>query len=726
MRWLQILSVAAMPVLAQEYDKPLLPQLDPSQVQQLRRDAVTPVVRDSVPPPPLESGVLVSFEGGNVGESIAHVLQRLADSMALPEERYTVQSGDTLCGLLDKRGYPPPCPPLLKIIDQLNPGLGLSTRALQSGEIIRLPAMELRSAVAVKSVAGGTQARNGDCTPPPSSGGLLKSWSRLEPRFVGCIPGATNSQQGASIMQYRAYQLLIPTSNDDNSHRLLGDLESGKNANVRFDLIPHSLPAGQLNQLIDTNELRNACTNGLMNNSPYDYKELFDYDRDALPTVREALAPGGVARAPKLVPVYLIDTAVASAPNLYPAYGKTAPAVSWTCHWKHPFHQRDHGTHLASLIASQDNGYGFRSMASNAMIYSHVWNVVRDDGSVEEVSKSRHVKLQQTINANADVQPGMARALYVAATSFDLIKLKRLGDQPGDRFENKELRWEDALPKAIQYSTSLFIFAAGQKDDKKYKSPVELTTTSKLTPQNLGDLPNVIVVTACTDCKRDHTDLMPEAHFGGGRYPIVHVAAPGGKPIPGWVTAEDIGAVGGTSQATALVAGVVSAMLGAWPESYFNSSAVKSRLQVTSRPVPPNSDGSTNPAAGKIAAGVVDPLLALLDPSQHWLKQGGTWKAVRIRELAPTQIRFEDENGAQDEVPALALRRIVSLSDDTQAAYSNEAVLNDIPPGTVRRIGPTRVTDGALTLCDNPIPLPLSQLQDLIIALRGVSPNECL
>lgn len=722
MRWLQILSVAAMPVLAQEYDRPLLPKLDPSQVQQLRRDALVPVIKNKLSPSPLESGVLVSFEGGNVGESIAQVLQQLANGTALPDERYTVQPGDTLCGLLDHRGYPPPCPPLLKIIDLLNPGLGLSTRALQAGEVIRLPVLELRSAVAIKPVPGGTQNKDGVCTPPPSSSGQLKNWSRLEPRFVDCIPGSGSTEQGVSFMQYRAYQLLIPTSDDDISHFLLDDLKSSKNANVRFDLIPHNLPGGKLNQLVDLESLSDACANGLTNDPPFDYRELFDYDRDALPAVREALAPGGVARQPKTVPVHLIDTDIARAPNLFPAYGEMAPTTPWTCHWKHPFHNRYHGTHLASLIASQDNGYGFRSVASNAVIFPYVWNVVNDNGNVTAISKSRHIKLQQEINANADVPPGTSRPLYVAATSFDLIKLKPSGDQ----LDNKELRWEESLSKAIQYSPSLFIFSAGQIDDKKTESPVELSTTSILTPQNLGDLPNVIVVTACTDCKRDLTNLMPEAHFGGGSHPIVHVAAPGGKPILGWVTAEDIGAGRGTSQATALVAGVAAAMFGAWPESYSYPSAVKSRLQVTSRPVPSNSDGSTNPAAGKIAAGVVDPILALLDPSRHWLKQGGNWKAVKIRELMPTQIRFQDDNGAQDEVSARTLRRIVSMPDGTQAAYTNDAIQNNMPLGTVRRIGPTHVTDGTLVLCDNPSPLPLSLLQDLIISLRGVRPNECL
>jgi len=167
-------------------------------------------------------------------------------------------------------------------------------------------------------------------------------------------------------------------------------------------------------------------------------------------------------------------------------------------------------------------------------------------------------------------------------------------------------------------------------------------------------------------------------------------------------------------------------MLGAWPDSYNSSQAIKSRLQVTSRPVPPNRDGSTNPAADKIAAGVVDPMLALLDPSRHWLKLGGTWKPAKIRALMPGQIRFEDDNGTRDEVVAVALRRIATMPDGTQVAYSNDAIEHNTPPGTVRRIGPTRVTDGELTLCDKPEPLPLSQVQDLIIALVGVRSNECL
>lgn len=715
-----VVAIAPVVSLPKDNDKPMLPQLDPSQVQQFRRDSATPTAKNSLPPQAINSGVLVSFEGGNVGESIAQVLQRLIDINALPDENYTVQPKDTICSLLDRRGYPPPCPPLLKILDQLNLSKRLSTRTLQPGEIIKLPALEVRSAVAIKPVPGGVQREVGDCVPPVSSDRLLKNWSRLQPRVVDCVPGSIGKQSLVSIVQYRAYQLLIPTSNDDLSLRLLNDLETNNNPNIRFDLIPHSLPAGTLNQLRNSEQLRDACAKGLANNPPYIYSELFDYDHDAVPTVREGLAPGGVAKTPRPVPIYLIDTDVARAPNLYPAYGDTAPGLPWNCRWKTPFLSRYHATHLASLIASQDNGYGFRSLASNTVIFPYIWNIVKDDDSLVAASRSRHIELQQSISINADAIPGMSRAIYVAATSFDLIKLKPIGA----KLSREELRWEESVPKSIKTSPSLFIFSAGQAE--KGEAPVELSTTSVLTPQHLGDLPNVIVVTACTDCSRTKTNLMPEAHFGSGINPIVHVAAPGGTPIPGWVTAEEIGAGSGTSQATALVAGVAAAMLGAWPDGYSSSQAIKSRLQVTSRPIPPNGDGSTNPAASKIAAGVVDPFLALLDPTRHWLKQGGTWQSVKIRAVNPKLVQFVDDDGAHSQIASLALRRIVTMPNGAQVAYINDAIEHNTPLGTVQRIGPTRVDDAAtLILCDNPKALPLSSVQDLIIALGGVRPNEC-
>lgn len=78
------------------------------------------------------------------------------------------------------------------------------------------------------------------------------------------------------------------------------------------------------------------------------------------------------------------------------------------------------------------------------------------------------------------------------------------------------------------------------------------------------------------------------------------------------------------------------------------------------------------------------------------------------------------QQDAQDGVPVRALRRIVSMPDGTQATYPNEAIQNNMLLGTVRRIGPTRVTDATLILCDN-----LSPSSAIAIAGRDHFPQRC-
>ena len=711
--WLLSLPLGA--AMAAEPDLPLVPPPDPSAFAQLRKEVAEAPTSQSRLPTQIDSGVLVSFEGGNVGQYVAQIMLELGKEGRLPKDSYKVQAGDTLCGLLDQRGYPPPCPPMLEVVRQLNPDRPV-TQPLQVGESLNLPTLATWPAIASKRVAAAGPFTRDDCA--PASDALFKYWSNLEPRVVNCMPGATANQPPTSVVQYRAYQFVVPTDTDEASLKVRAHLESSKSANVRFDVIPHASADGA--QLHANNApAPDACANGLNDDKPFDYLNLFDYDRDALMAVRESMYPGGAQRQIRVVPVYLIDTPLDESPNLFPAYVKTKPTQALSCRWASPFSNRFHGTHLASLIGSQ--GYGFRSISTNAAIFSFIWNRVRGDDELYPASPDRNIQLQQQILGDADAPPGMTRAIYVAATAFSLNTLR----PTGDRLNAPDNRWQEAILKAVKNSRSLFIVSAGQTATDN-EQPSELTSISSKSPQNLGDLPNVIVVTACTTCDRNNTRLMQSANFGAGPSPIVQLAAPGGLAIPGWVTAERISSANGTSQATALIASIAAAMRGAWPESYLEPVAIKVRLQVTSRPMSRDANGLANPDEAKIAAGVADPVLALLDPERHWLKEGGQWRAVKIRQMQPQQISFTDANGKHDRASRMALKRILTLADDSQAAYAYDLADGVGDPGVVRRIGPTKVTEGSLTLCDREEPLPLADIQDIIISPRGIQKNECL
>ncbi|MDR9865297.1 MULTISPECIES: S8/S53 family peptidase [Pseudomonas] len=709
--WLLSLPLGA--VMAAEPDLPLVPPPDPSAFEQMRKEIAEAPSSQSNLPTQIDSGVLVSFEGGNVGQHVAKIMLDLGKEDRLPSELYKVQAGDTLCGLLDKRGYPPPCPPMLEVVRQLNPNRP-TTQQLKIGEAINLPTLATWPAIASKRVAAAGPLTRDNCT--PASDALFKYWSNLEPRVVNCIPGAAEHPP-SSVVQYRAYQFVVPTDTDETSLKIRAQLENSKSANVYFDVIPHETDNGS--RLYAENALTaDTCPKGLSDEKPIDYLNQFDYDRDALTAVRDSMYPGGAKRDIRVVPVYLIDTPLDPSPNLFPAYVKTKPTKALSCQWASPFSNRFHGTHLAGLIGSQ--GYGFRSISTNAAIFSFVWNKVRDDDQLDPVP-DRNVQLQQQILGDADAPRGMTRAIYVAATKFTFKTLRPLGERLG----NSEYRWQEAILKAVKNSRSLFIVSAGQTATEQ-EQPSELANISSNAPQNLGDLPNVIVVTACTSCGRNNARLMPSANFGSGPSPIVQLAAPGGQSIPGWVTTDRISSASGTSQATALIASVAAAMRGAWPEAYLEPVAIKVRLQVTSRPMSRNPDGSANPDGTKIAAGVADPVLAMLDPERHWLKEGGQWRAVKIRGIQTPTIFFADPSGNRDQASRNALKRVLTLSDGSQMAYAYDLLNGVGDPGVVRRIGPTQVAEGELTLCDRDDPIPLADIQDIIFSPRGIEKNECL
>src|SRR5690242_4848885 len=105
-------------------------------------------------------GVVVSFEGGNVGAYIAQVLDRLiGGAYRLPTEPYTVKAGETICGILDSRGYPPPCTQMLKLVQRLNPTVRLEV--LRPDDKVSLPTLSIRSYTASGAFAGDDPAQVG-------------------------------------------------------------------------------------------------------------------------------------------------------------------------------------------------------------------------------------------------------------------------------------------------------------------------------------------------------------------------------------------------------------------------------------------------------------------------------------------------------------------------------------------------------------------------------------
>lgn len=66
--------------------------------------------------------------------------------------------------------------------------------------------------------------------------------------------------------------------------------------------------------------------------------------------------------------------------------------------------------------------------------------------------------------------------------------------------------------------------SAMQKDpEQKIDAPFEVEETLAFSPVNLGDLPNVLVATACENCKEGEASLWKDAFYG---QKFVQIAAP--------------------------------------------------------------------------------------------------------------------------------------------------------------------------------------------------------
>ncbi len=246
----------------------------------------------------------------------------------------------------------------------------------------------------------------------------------------------------------------------------------------------------------------------------------------------------------------------------------------------------NHGTHMAGIIGSQDNNYGLIGINPHATIKSLNWEALSKNDLYDELCNRQQSKRYQ---------------IYVFANKWKLD----LGDETLNQEADRE---KDQIAKFIALNNSLWIVAAGDDGKDLNWSFVDFT------PMNLGDKRNVVVVTACEDCFNENARLATNASYSTSPIPFVHIAAPNG-PIPSTINAGNYDAVPGTSQATALTAGVMSRMIDNWSSSYLKDSALaKTWIQLTATPFPGNgeSHGST--------FGILNITRALLNPDKNYLQ----------------------------------------------------------------------------------------------------------
>ncbi|MDX1195334.1 hypothetical protein GOL96_30085 [Sinorhizobium medicae] len=301
-------------------------------------------------------------------------------------------------------------------------------------------------------------------------------------------------------------------------------------------------------------------------------------------------------------------------------------------------HAVQHGTHLASIIGSRWDDHGFVGMSPGLNLFAYPWTKGTSTANITSLIHNRTGIDTEGSPTFSEFGP----QIFVFAShfigprettkpAFSYPREWRDGSRikPGGEARPPEVMRTLPEPQSIiaaSKSYGMWVVSAMQKDGEEgIPEALEINSDLAFSPVNLGDLPNVIVVTACDHCKEGDASIWKDAFFSEQ---FVHVAAPGldvVAPVGNGRVAE----AGGTSQAAALVGGMVGAMLNCYDTLYrendgqleLKAGMLKERLQYTSKPI-----FYDQTDLRRLAAGVIDPEAAFLDPSKNWVKLAGSSK----------------------------------------------------------------------------------------------------
>jgi hypothetical protein len=349
---------------------------------------------------------------------------------------------------------------------------------------------------------------------------------------------------------------------------------------------------------------------------------------------------------------------------------------------------KDHGTHLAGIIASQDNHFGLIGINPSAHLHSWNWDEYSHD-------------LSALGKRMAHVEDKVPMQIYVFASQWPWDTALK----PEDRIANNPVTRKLKNPK------ELLIAAAGEDP----KGGTNIKSDYAYGPMNLGDGQNIVVVTAYADNNgRPRPRLRGDSNYSTDG--LVQIAGPGGD-IPSTIQFSKYALAAGTSQATAFVAAIASAMVTEWPSYYTDGAHVKFRLQLTADPALAKED------FGKVRAGLLDASKALLDPTKNWIDDGNgidpktgkgrtdefEWCETRIDVLDPVTDDYMEGGSALD---LTSVDRIYRDPDNHWVFFAKV----EEKPGEIRRIGPGNIRDSDSTLFVTAgKPFSFSRIQDVLL-----------
>lgn len=379
---------------------------------------------------------------------------------------------------------------------------------------------------------------------------------------------------------------------------------------------------------------------------------------------------------------------------------------------------KHHATNLAGILVSHGGPNDFTGLAP--------WAKITWKDATTQLPFANIVKVPETNRAIREFSiPGQMKIVLFAtgwkySEPEDVRALK----------ENEIFRL--TTPQYVQsiiHGPHLWVVAAGGKE-----SGVDINKQFDESPMNIGDQKNILVVAACRDCASSSATLTDYSNFS--TIGLVHIAAYG-EPFPAPATSTEYALASGTSQASALVAGLAAAMTCQWPDNYRTPREVKVRLQTA---VYPPLDETLRKG---VTGGVVDAKKALLDPTLHHVAAGGKPARTASRlEWCTNTLRPESLSVAGDDAPGgpvkpMLLRHIVASEIDGGRAFflfHESDIPEEQAAGTVRRTGPGRFPEDSpmvrVTYADTKDPgievLSASEIDYIITPTQAIDSAENL
>jgi hypothetical protein len=573
---------------------------------------------------PSNNTLVVRFEGGKVSENLVDAAMTFIGAGIIFTDEYVIKQGDTLCSIYaNSLSFPSrlKCPEshVRRLAEQLNNSNKFShPKILTPGATIKVPKDFFLKTYSYSKIYD-----------------LRTLDTEMRMKHDRVAWNATNNTTDAkknTEITFEGYEIRLPVTATNELRDVQTKLAS---PNVYLNLVPSTLSPSPLHAIdLSPTDHVELCRNSESETGEGSYLLMFRQRAGVgaakLPQCAKKCSGAHCAQIIMIdTPVYMNDdirTAI-KYPSFSPQIANPTDESGQRLCLETSFKVKEHhATHLAGIMVSQENGYGFIGLSPGAELFSYNYSDLSDD------------QLADLIQEKMDRSDYPSRKVFLFASNFRAYPPGTVDDQvfrminPKDRFDKK------LAAKRIRDLAPLWVSAVGQPgENSSAKIPTEIMREVPLSPMNLGDLPNVIIVTVCDDCTDKNAHLSTDANFSIGQR-MVHIAAPG-KDVAGWANQTQMTvAKGGTSQAAAIVAGVAASMMNCYGSYYSDAATVRQRLMLTARPVFDDSD------APKVRSGIVDVNMALLDPTKTWLKRVGESEvsAVDVKNWCVPAIHLSD------------------------------------------------------------------------------------